>query len=512
MKEVAGGEHVPVLRFAIAGWVTLCAMAVGVAFFPIDSGRGAKPNSEIAPLFNVQSPLPELRSTSCSTSNCHGSLTEDPRESRIRSDEYHVWLNDPHARAFQVLTEERSRKIFQNLGVADQFMNPKKGQVDAFQRHWNNCLGCHDSNRHLGEFSHSASPVTLSEGVSCESCHGDSTLWLHRHYRSDWQESVSDATKTDLGFISGHELSSRISQCAACHVGNDHGEVNHDLIAAGHPALRFEFVWYQSRLPRHWKPGRDAAVAELQHRPQSLLSADPARSWLIGQLASSIVAVEQFQRRIEGKGFQSAIPELAEFNCFACHHDLRSTAWKGRTNSDGGNHRRSNIPWGNWNLVLIPTLADQFGSRNSVACAENIRQLQNKIEESLTRPTEVPGELKHLAEATRNSLRLWLNEVEQPSNQDLGLLAFQVSRDQPERLISSWEQTANLLLGLAARYRSSHDVPEPLRRAMETIRFSDLADSPEFFLSQDAVPSLTREQWIELLKELAELSPDGLSP
>ena len=154
MKEVAGGEHVPVLRFAIAGWVTLCAMAVGVAFFPIDSGRGAKPNSEIAPLFNVQSPLPELRSTSCSTSNCHGSLTEDPRESRIRSDEYHVWLNDPHARAFQVLTEERSRKIFQNLGVADQFMNPKKGQVDAFQRHWNNCLGCHDSNPKGSVVSH----------------------------------------------------------------------------------------------------------------------------------------------------------------------------------------------------------------------------------------------------------------------------------------------------------------------------------------------------------------------
>ncbi len=34
-------------------------------------------------------------------------------------------------------------------------------------------------------------------------------------------------------------------------------EVDHDLIAAGHPALRFEFATYFANLPPHWDVARD---------------------------------------------------------------------------------------------------------------------------------------------------------------------------------------------------------------------------------------------------------------
>src|SRR5262249_14971856 len=88
-------------------------------------------------------------------------------------------------------------------------------------------------------------------------------------------------------------------------------EVNHDLIAAGHPRLNFEFATYMRAMPPHWHE-RDRETGE----PAG--PAFPARAWSAGQSATVKAALRLLDHR--GKG---PWPEFTEQSCFDCHHELR---------------------------------------------------------------------------------------------------------------------------------------------------------------------------------------------
>jgi len=138
--------------------------------------------------------------------------------------------------------------------------------------------------------------------VQCESCHGPAGDWLHAHDRAGF----SRATR---GFIDTKNLSERAGACMPCHVGpNDAAGnqqvVDHDLIAAGHPRLTFEFHAYFESLPAHW----DRAADQARHPGDFHF-----RSWLAGQTRQA----EQ-QTRLN----QTQPRDFARFDCFACHHAL----------------------------------------------------------------------------------------------------------------------------------------------------------------------------------------------
>src|SRR5207253_2017930 len=96
-----------------------------------------------------------------------------------------------------------------------------------------------------------------------------------------------------------------------CHVGgpSEDGrpprDVDHDLIAAGHPRLEFEFSGSLANLPAHWsEKGRNAA-------PDF-----PARAWAIGQVASAGAALELLGDRARAAEQQSGRwPEFSEYDC-----------------------------------------------------------------------------------------------------------------------------------------------------------------------------------------------------
>jgi hypothetical protein len=93
--------------------------------------------------------------------------------------------------------------------------------------------------------------------------------------------------------------------------------VDHDLIAAGHPRLMFEYSSYHTLLPRHWKERDDDGNFEI-------------RAWAIGQLASARTALELLRSRATRGPDQErrvAWPELADLNCYSCHHDLKASGW-----------------------------------------------------------------------------------------------------------------------------------------------------------------------------------------
>ena len=117
------------------------------------------------------------------------------------------------------------------------------------------------------------------------------------------------------GFVDTKDLSQRAAACMACHVGPNSttGQlqvVDHDLIAAGHPRLSFEFHAYFESLPAHWDRKSDEARQTQDFH---------FRLWAAGQLAMA----EQ-RKLLPANGR----PDFAQLDCYACHHQLGDQLWR----------------------------------------------------------------------------------------------------------------------------------------------------------------------------------------
>ena len=216
---------------------------------------------------------------SCSAVACHGSISSVAGSSVLRN-EHTTWISDDrHSRAFQVLFDERSQRIAYNLAAGK---DPVPAAEDT------RCLACHTTPR--PESLLRATKWMNQDGVGCESCHGSSEKWLGLHTTDKWK-GISPREKQDnYGFTYTKNVVHRVELCASCHVGQDARDgfplrdVNHDLIAAGHPRLNFEFAAYQENQPKHWNDNKPAAAEA---------AADfPARAWALGQLVSAKAALE----------------------------------------------------------------------------------------------------------------------------------------------------------------------------------------------------------------------------
>ena len=133
------------------------------------------------------------------------------------------------------------------------------------------------------------------DGVGCESCHGTrkSGWGFTPPSHAGIRFSPTDK-QNDYGFMDTKNLVRRIELCAGCHVGQDARDglplrdVNHDLIAAGHPRLNFEFAAYQENQPKHWKTDDPSGEAAADF---------PVRAWALGQLVSARAALSSLGSR-----------------------------------------------------------------------------------------------------------------------------------------------------------------------------------------------------------------------
>jgi hypothetical protein len=98
--------------------------------------------------------------------------------------------------------------------------------------------------------------------------------------------------------------------CARCHVGAEDRDMNHDIIAAGHPALYFDMAVYHERLPKHW---RDDERSASQFRSQL---------WFAGQIAKLRAELELIEARATETLTVSCWPELSQYQCSSCHNQL----------------------------------------------------------------------------------------------------------------------------------------------------------------------------------------------
>jgi hypothetical protein len=290
------------LGFALIVWANLQQPGDAVATGTAQVETSKPPRREL------------VGTTSCATSVCHGGA-----ELGSRGSEATAWQAfDPHARAFDTLLSATSRRIAAHLKL--------KGPAHEEP----SCLKCHVDPGYT-----TARPNFRREaGVSCESCHGPAQDWLAPHYRAAWKT----ADKQAHGMTDTMSLPGRAAVCVGCHVGAADREVNHDLIAAGHPALRFEFATYFANLPPHWDVSRTKAGA--------------LEVWAVGQMVTSAGALDLLAHRADPASARPW-PEFAELDCFACHHDLNSKSWR-TSEAHLGKRRPGSLTINAWHHAMIP--------------------------------------------------------------------------------------------------------------------------------------------------------------
>lgn len=248
------------------------------------------------PLRAQQAELPashqHLGPASCASSACHGRVSPESN-ANVRLDEYRLWSReDRHSRAYQTLLGEQSQAIARRLGIGPAH----EAKV---------CLDCHADNvpaEQRGE------TFQLSDGVGCEACHGAAQGWLASHAEA----GTTHASNLEKGLFPLSDVGRRAELCLSCHYGNAEKFAGHDMMAAGHPRLSFELVAFTANQPAHFDFDEDYAQRK---SPQP-----PIRLWIEG-LAHAVKAQTTLLRseRVHRGGL---FPELAVFDCHACHHPM----------------------------------------------------------------------------------------------------------------------------------------------------------------------------------------------
>ncbi|MGH9593306.1 MAG: multiheme c-type cytochrome, partial [Bryobacteraceae bacterium] len=268
---------------------------------------------------------------SCSSTSCHGSVA--PRAgSRILQNEYSTWVvKDKHARAYNALTGDIGERMAKILGL---------GPAEKASR----CLACHalDVPADLR-----AKTFDLSDGVSCESCHGPASAWLGEHTTRGWTHAQSVA----LGMYDTRDLVKRTEKCLSCHLGSQEKFVDHEMIAAGHPDLYFELDSFSAVMPRHWKVPRESAPGV----PEQNDSWSGARDWGTGQAVQLRAWLARLQDRAHGKVW----PEYSELQCFACHHSLTAPEQSWRQERGYPGRRPGDPPWNTSRYAVFRELTHQ---------------------------------------------------------------------------------------------------------------------------------------------------------
>ena len=278
---------------------------------------------------------------SCAATACHGSV-KPVAQSRILQDEYSTWiLKDKHARAYQALTGNVGERMARILKLATKAEESPK------------CLACHalyTTSEQRGR------PFEITEGVSCENCHGPAQAWLGQHTERESPEK--HARSLALGMADTRDVIHRTERCLQCHLGTKEKFVDHEMIAAGHPDLFFELDSFSAVMPRHWKQPRESAP----NKPAEDPNWTGVRDWSAGQAVQLRAAMERLTWRARNERFdhKEVWPEYSELSCFACHHSLGPAQNSWRQEHGYAGRRPGDPAWNASRYVVFRVLARQI--------------------------------------------------------------------------------------------------------------------------------------------------------
>ncbi|HXQ27249.1 MAG TPA: multiheme c-type cytochrome [Candidatus Acidoferrales bacterium] len=303
---------------------------------------------------------------SCASTSCHGSVT--PRtENDVLQNEYSTWIvKDKHSKSYAALTGKIGERMAGILGL---------GKAETAPR----CLACHALN--VAPEAR-ARTFDVSEGVSCESCHGPAAGWLGPHTERDWTHEKSVA----LGMYDTRDLVKRTEKCLSCHLGGEDKFVNHEMIAAGHPDLFFELDSFSAVMPRHWKETGDAAHNDPWYDVRELTT---------GQAVQLRESMLRLASRSRGKIW----PEYSEMQCYACHHSLTPPEQSWRQARGYVGRRPGDPPWNASRFAVFRDVVHQLDGPSADQLDAGIAQVTQLM-------SQLNPDRDAVASAAANSARL----------------------------------------------------------------------------------------------------------
>lgn len=300
---------------------------------------------------------------SCAGSTCHGSV-EPWAKSNVLQNEYITWQRkDLHAKAYEALLNDRSKRIARNLGLE----SAHTAQV---------CLDCHTDN--VPEEKRGPT-FQVSDGVGCEACHGGSVRWIGVHLAGQGHEA-----NVANGMYPTVDPVQRARLCLSCHFGDEKKFVTHRIMGAGHPRMSFELNTFTALQPAHFKIDDDYA------RRKTIYNG--VQVWAIGQAMAvgRIIDLMTDPKRSRDGIF----PELVFFDCHACHHPMTNLRWQPRR---GTGLQPGIVRLNDSNLVMLRVIAKHLDAELGEALFQQTLALH-------AASTEGPEAMAEAARALRQTV------------------------------------------------------------------------------------------------------------
>lgn len=390
---------------------------------------------------------------SCAAAACHNGQGAPG----ALGSEYTTWAaqpretlpSDKHSYAYEALHTRSAQLMSRNLGRA------KPAHQDSL------CLNCHVLPDHDLVAGKDLLPENfLRDGVSCESCHGPAEKWLVEHYRPGWREKTS-AEKAALGMRETRQLTARAKLCVQCHLGSlpaaEGGlgqDVYHDLYAAGHPPLIFEFGAYHSTALRHWQDAKDKD-------PRFGGTPDfEGRAWIVGQVVSAQSALDLLAWRASEK--TRPWPEFAEMDCFACHHELKDPSPRREAGFKG---KPGSVPVREWYYHMLPRSLEAIEVGGDPAVVDGLAELRKQMAKVVPDRAEVATRARDLSKR----LEKWSARCEKLPPPDLDRLYKAIREKDVPRAKEGWDQAAQVYLSLAALQNTWSDTRSETNLPAETL-------------------------------------------
>ncbi len=347
--KVKGTVTLSIIEFLTKTWVGLIDKVTVPLTFPLSLVIVLLPPVLMAQALPEEDAYVHEGVASCATSQCHGSAV--PREaSGVFQNEYVTWTqHDPHSQTYLTLGTEESDAIARRLGSEDA-------------RTADLCLDCHADNvspDRRGE------RFQISDGVTCEACHGGAQNWLPTHHNAP---AVSHADNVSAGMYPTDQVQPRAALCLSCHLGTRDKFATHRIMAAGHPRLAFELdtfteLWRTAGRQPHYRV--DADYSERKSVPGH------SYTWGAGLIADG----RQRLALIMGPAFSgdAMFPELGLYDCHACHRSMKSVQWRSLPRHGGAG---PGVPFINdSSFVMIVVLARALDADNADAIASSLTRL-----------------------------------------------------------------------------------------------------------------------------------------
>ncbi len=419
----------------------LCATLMVVAQNPQTTNNQQPTTSNIGQYLGV---------ASCANSGCHGS-TQPLNATDVLQNEYFTWLNsDRHAGAYNILFDQRSARIARNMRLKKRAYEEKV------------CLDCHTTNVPANLV---AGQIDPEDGVQCEACHGPASGWRAEHTEEGWTRQQG----IERGLIDLSHLGVRAHLCHRCHLGNAEKEVDHELIASGHPVLAFEVDNYAESMPVHWN--RDEATSG-------------ARAWAVGQAMKFRDSLDNLARHARGNEW----PEFSDMSCFNCHHSLKGSEWR----QDRGWSDRAGLPaWSPQHWAMLRILIGRVSSQSR----DELDPLVAQISRGVARMNDPEG-VASAAERARKIVHDLVFKIDAMRWSDSDVRALMIAiADERAVDVHTAEQAALSLQSLASVLTRRN--PRLLRSTMmqsidalfEDVKDRENYDSARFAKKLDAVKS-----------------------